>query len=61
MKFKLDNVEFDVELSLPKELENEMSVSFYVNIWTDHVREQEIKEKRVLRLKKINEINAKFK
>ena len=61
MKIKLDDVEYDIELKLPIKLENELSVSFFLNQWNDLYRDQEITKKRELRLKKINEINAKFK
>lgn len=60
MKIKIDNIEYETEFVLPERIDNAISVQFMMDSWRDLIREQEIKEKRALRLKKINEINAKY-
>lgn len=49
------------EFTLPKELENNISVQNYFNDWKNLLMKEKIKAKKELRLKKINEINAKYK
>ena len=56
---KIKNVEFDV--ILPNDLEQHISVSNLMDRWSKLVKKGEIIKLRELRLKKINEINAKYK
>lgn len=55
---------FDFEIKMPdnfdKIIQNK-TVYDYLNEWTDLIKKQEIEAKKRLRLKKINEINAKYK
>lgn len=61
MKIKVDGKEYTVDFKLPEKFENAISVQFMMDSWIDFNREQERKAKRDLRIKKINEINAKSK
>ena len=53
--------DFEFNVILPNDLEQHISVSDCLNNWKKLIDEQKIKELRVMRLKKINEINAKYK
>ena len=61
MKLNIEGVEFEIETKLPPKYENEVSVQMVLDEWYKLVKDTKIKEKRELRLKKINEINAKYK
>ena len=51
------NSEFDVEFIFPVYLENAISVNTALNEWTKLIKEDKLKKKRELRLKKLNRIN----
>jgi hypothetical protein len=53
----VEGVEFEIETKLPPRYENAVSVQMVLEDWYKLVRDAERKEKRDLRLKKINEIN----
>jgi hypothetical protein len=61
MKLNIEGVEFEIKTKLPPKYENEVSVQMVLDEWYKLVKDTKIKEKRELRLKKINEINAKYK
>ena len=58
MKLNIEGVEFEFETKLPPRYENAVSVQMVLDEWCKLVRDSERKEKRELRLKKINEING---
>jgi len=58
MKINLDNVEYDCEFILP-EFKNVDSIDRIFSDWSYRINKQNIIEKRELRIKKLNEINAK--
>jgi len=59
MKINKDGIEYDVEFTLPSELENNISINVYMNEWSDLFNKQELKKRREIRLKKLNRINKK--
>jgi hypothetical protein len=59
MENEINGSGFDIRL--PDNLEQTPAVSDYLKEWTKLIIESRRKEKRALRLKKINKINAKFK
>ena len=61
MKLNINGVEFEIETKLPPRYENTVSVQMVLDDWCKLVRDSERKVKREERLKKINEINAKYK
>lgn len=55
---------FDFEIKLPDnfdEITQKQSVTDFLNEWTKLIVDEKIKNLRKLSLKKINEINAKYK
>lgn len=61
MKIKIDNKEFDIETKLPPRYEDAVSVQMVMDDWLKFIKKEQLKEKRELRIKKLNEINAKQK
>jgi len=61
MKLNIEGVEFEIETKLPPRYEYAVSIQMVLDDWCKLIRDSERKEKRELRLKKINEINAKHK
>lgn len=59
MKIKIDNKEFDIETKLPPRYEDVVSVQMVMEDWLKLIKKQQLKEKRELRVKKLNEINKK--
>lgn len=59
MKIKIDNKEFDIETKLPPRYEDIVSVQMVMDDWLKLIKKQQLKEKRELRVKKLNEINKK--
>lgn len=54
--------DFEFNINLPElDLESKKSVYDMLNGWTKLVKHEELRKKQELRLKKINEINAKYK
>jgi len=53
--------DFEVDIILTVEIEQHISVYNYINDWTMLIKKEELRKLKELRLKKINEINAKYK
>jgi hypothetical protein len=51
----------EIEIVLPRELENSIAVSEHLKSWSKLVKESEIQKLKESRIKKLNEINAKIK
>lgn len=58
-KKKINIGDFEWELKFPDDFLDNSSVNEYMNEWIKVIEKNKLKEKRELRLKKINEINAK--
>ena len=61
MKIKIDNKEFDIETKLPPRYEDAVSVQMVMKDWLKLIKDQQLREKRELRVKKLNEINDRQK
>ena len=57
MKIKIDNKNYDVEIQLPNELQNAISVQKTLDEWVKLIEKERLKKLRKIRFKKINEIN----
>lgn len=57
MKIKKDGVEYEVVFKLPDDAPK--TASNMLNEWANLVKKEELKKKRMLRLKKLKKINKK--
>jgi len=60
MKIKVDDINYEIEVQLPDELQNAITVQMTLETWADLIKGEKRKELRKLRSEKIKQINDRL-